>query len=85
MEGCADVGERSEALAAGEERCSLHGQLQPAVLLRLPAVPCPVPVGAQFSQAGVLREWAQDILSAARDAAAGEAVQRPDMCMQSCV
>lgn len=78
------MGECSEALAAGEVCCSPHGQLRPAVLLRLPAVPCPVPVGAWLSKSGVLRELAQDIRSAARDAAAGEAVQRPDLCKQLC-
>lgn len=31
------MGEHSKALADGEEPCSLHGQLQPAVLLWLPA------------------------------------------------
>lgn len=45
---------------------------------------CLVPVGAWLSQAGVLREWAQDIRSAARGAAAGEAVHGPDVCKQLC-
>lgn len=76
------MGEHIEALAAAEELLSAWPAvlLQPAVLLRRPAVPCPVPVGAQFSRAGVLREWAQDILWAARDAAAGGAVQRAAVC-----
>lgn len=42
------MGEHIEALAAAEELLSAWPAvlLQPAVLLRHPAVPCPVPVGA---------------------------------------
>lgn len=74
------MGERSEVLAAPP---------QPAAASRAAAVassaPRPVPVGARLSQTGVLRERAQHIHLAARDdAAAGEAVQKPDVCKQLC-